>query len=140
METRTQLLRARTARYPRDRRSVGMARDLTRSTLTDWRITRRGDDIILCVSELATNAVLHGVPPGRCFDLGLALAADGVLEVEVRDSGGGAVRESEPGPDALGGRGLHLVRALADDWGVRVRDPGKVVWCAFRVVDGPVPA
>lgn len=31
------------------------------------------------------------------------------------------------------GRGLLLVAALADKWGVRERDPGKVVWCEFRV-------
>jgi anti-sigma regulatory factor (Ser/Thr protein kinase) len=33
----------------------------------EWGITDRHDDIRPCVSELATNAVLHGVPPGRQY-------------------------------------------------------------------------
>lgn len=50
------------------------------------------------------------------------------LTVEVYDSGGGepAIRE----PYGESGRGLLLVEALSDRWGVRDRDPGKVVRCA----------
>lgn len=87
MNAQAQLLRARTALYPRDRRSAGVARDLTRITLADWGLTERSDEVLLCVSELATNALLHGVPPKRCFRLCLTLTADGVLRVEVHDSG-----------------------------------------------------
>jgi hypothetical protein len=75
---------------------------------------------------------LHGVPPNRCFQLSLALTTDGVLRVEVHGSGPGEVRVPKPRPDAEEGRGLLLVAAVADDWGVRERDPGKVVWCEFR--------
>ncbi|MEU6348764.1 ATP-binding protein [Streptomyces sp. NPDC047072] len=121
----------RIALYPRDRRSVAVARDFTRVTLSDWKVTHRQDDVLLCVSELATNALLHGVPPNRCFRLSLTLAADGVLQVEVHDSGPGDVRTPTPGPDDERGRGLLLVAALADKWGVREREPGKVVWCEF---------
>lgn len=132
MNPQAQLLHARTALYPRDRRSVAVARDLTRVTLTDWGLTRRGDDVVLCVSELATNALLHGVPPNRCFRLCLTLTTDGVLRIEVHDSGPGEVRVPGPVRDAEGGRGLLLVSALADEWGVREREPGKIVWCEFR--------
>lgn len=140
MNAPTQLLRARIALYPRDRRSVGVARDLTRITLADWGLTERSDDVLLCVSELATNALLYGVPPNRCFRLGLTLTTDGVLRVEVHDSGPGEVRAPDAGPESEHGRGLLLVAALADKWGVGERDPGKVVWCEFRVagcLDGP---
>jgi anti-sigma regulatory factor (Ser/Thr protein kinase) len=132
MNASSQLLHARTALYPRDRRSVAVARDLTRLTLTDWKVPHRQDDVLLCVSELATNALLHGVPPARCFRLDLSLATDGVLRVEVHDSGPGEIHPAHPSPYAEHGRGLLLVEALADDWGVRERDPGKVVWCEFR--------
>ncbi|MEU6374653.1 ATP-binding protein [Streptomyces sp. NPDC046909] len=136
MNTEAPPLHARTALYPRDRRSVAVARDLTRITLTDWGLTERSDDVLLCVSELATNALLHGVPATRCFRLDLTLTADGVLLVEVADSGPGEIRipdpAPDPDPDSEGGRGLILVAALADNWGVRQRDPGKVVWCEFR--------
>jgi serine/threonine-protein kinase RsbW len=133
VNTQPQLLHARTALYPRDRRSVAVARDLTRITFADWGLTGRSDDVLLCVSELATNALLHGVPPGRCFQLGLTLATDGVLRVEMHDSGPGEIRLPDADPEAERGRGLLLVAALADDWGVRERDPGKVVWCEFRL-------
>ncbi|WP_329334344.1 ATP-binding protein [Streptomyces sp. NBC_00663] len=137
MNTSAERLRARIALYARDRRSIGVARDLTRVTLAEWGVTERSDDVLLCVSELATNALLYGVPPNRCFQLRLTLATDGVLRVEVHDSGPGEVRLPEPLLDAERGRGLRLVRALSDDWGVRERDPGKVVWCEFRGVELP---
>ncbi|RRR80882.1 ATP-binding protein [Streptomyces sp. RP5T] len=133
MNSPAQLLHSRTALYPRDRRSVAVARDLTRVTLTDWGVTERSDDVLLCVSELATNALLHGVPPHRCFRLDLALLVDGVLRVEVHDSGPGEIRTPAPAPESEHGRGLLLVAALADDWGMRERDPGKVVWCDFAI-------
>jgi anti-sigma regulatory factor (Ser/Thr protein kinase) len=85
--------------------------------------------VLLCVSELATNALLHGVPPGRHFLL--LLCYDGrVLRVEVHDSGPGTPRIADVA-EGEGGRGLLLVAALSDTWGVRERDPGKVVWCEF---------
>jgi serine/threonine-protein kinase RsbW len=131
----------RIALYPRDRRSIAVARDLTRITLAEWDVTHREDDILLCVSELTTNALLHGVPPNRCFRLSLALTPDGVFRVEVQDSGPGEVRVPDADPCSERGRGLLLVAALADKWGVRERDPGKSVWCEFGVaacLDGPL--
>lgn len=121
----------RIALYPRDRRSIATARDLTRVTLAEWGVTHREDDILLCVSELATNALLHGVPPTRCFRLALSLTPDGVFRVEVHDSGWGEVRRPDPAPESEHGRGLLLVDALADKWGVAERVPGKAVWCEF---------
>jgi two-component sensor histidine kinase len=116
---------------------VPAARAFTHRALTDWQVPGRTDDVLLCVSELTTNALLHGVPPGRGFLLRLLPYGDGGgLRIEVHDSGGGvpAVRE----PDE-GGRGLLLVAALADKWAVDERDPGKAVWCEF-LVQPPVPS
>lgn len=116
--------------YRRERRSVPAARAFARETLADWGVRGRADDVVLCVSELATNALLHGVPPGRGFLLRLWLLprGDGV-RVEVHDSGDGvpAVPLESGGSDE-GGRGLLLVSELADKWGVTEREPGKVVW------------
>ncbi|UIX30536.1 ATP-binding protein [Streptomyces sp. GQFP] len=78
--------------------------------------------------------LLHGVPPGRGFLLQLALATDGVLRVEVHDSGTGEIRMPDVGPEAEAGRGLLIVAGLADRWGVGERNPGKSVWCEFRVL------
>ncbi|MFK0295787.1 ATP-binding protein [Streptomyces sp. NPDC090442] len=130
-----QAVRVRTAFYRRERRSVALAREFARVALADWDRKRGADDVVLCVSELATNALLHGVPPGRGYRLWLALGTgDGVLRVEVHDSGDGEPRVSEGGgvADEECGRGLWLVSALADAWGVEERVPGKIVWCEWR--------
>ncbi|MDI3386169.1 ATP-binding protein [Streptomyces sp. B-S-A8] len=131
MNEKAQLPSVREAFYLRERRSVSRARELARRALKDWDLTRRADDVALCVSELATNALLHGVPPGRGYLLRIAARADGAVRVEVHDSGGGEVRSPGAEPEDEGGRGLHLVGALADRWGVGQRVPGKVVWCEF---------
>lgn len=108
------------------------ARRFARDALAEWEVGPRADDVLVCVSELATNALVHGVPPGRGFLLRL-LPYDGGVRVEVHDSGGGvpAVPQAEGGEPAEGGRGLLLVAALADKWGVGSRAPGKIVWCEF---------
>ncbi|MFI6208499.1 ATP-binding protein [Streptomyces sp. NPDC051041] len=119
--------------YPRERRSVPAARAFAREALADWGVCGRADDVLLCVSELATNALVHGVPPGRGFLLRLLPGGDGGVRIEVHDSGDGVPAPprtdgQEPGE---GGRGLLLVSELADKWGVGERDPGKIVWCEF---------
>ncbi|MFF3834973.1 ATP-binding protein [Streptomyces sp. NPDC002458] len=130
MNESTQLPSFREAFYRRERRSVPLVRQFVREALLDWACEADLDDVLLCVSELATNALLHGVPPGRGFRVQLTCGS--VLRIEVHDSGGGQVGEpADPGPLAEGGRGLALVGALADAWGVGERDPGKIVWCEF---------
>ncbi|MGA4839022.1 ATP-binding protein [Streptomyces sp. G45] len=115
--------------YRREQQAIPAARAFTRASLAAWEISDRVDDITLCVSELATNALVHGVPPGRGFRLRLFRDGGGV-RVEVHDSGDGWPRLTEGGADESG-RGLLLVAALADKWGVAERSPGKVVWAEF---------
>ncbi|MEV6686600.1 ATP-binding protein [Streptomyces sp. NPDC051130] len=75
------------------------------------------------VAELAVNAVTHGRVAGRGFRLEL-LARPGLLRIEVADTRGDRLPALCPP-----GRGLVLVDALADRWGVREGPaPGKVVW------------
>src|SRR3954470_12105314 len=69
----------------------------------------------LIVTELVTNAVVHG--PGGPVELALESGGDGVRG-QVADAGGG-IAAVEPGREAdEGGRGLDLVRKLADGFGV----------------------
>ena len=68
----------------------------------------------LVASELIANAVLHGVGPITVS----VDARDGAVTLEVGDRGRGARLDGRPvmpGPDAPGGRGLPIVRALASD-------------------------
>ncbi|MFE9852765.1 ATP-binding protein [Streptomyces sp. NPDC005576] len=123
----------------RRRSSVAAVREFVRRAAEEWGLGERVDDVVLCASELATNAVLHGVPAGRGYLVRVerAEAAAG-LRIEVHDSGDGRddVRVSGAGPVGSeasdeSGRGLIIVNACADRWGVAVRQPGKIVWCEF---------
>ncbi|MFC9296500.1 ATP-binding protein [Streptomyces sp. NPDC057011] len=131
VEIQPALLRERF--YPRSRQTVRSAREFADMTLHAWGVTCRRDDMLLCVSELATNALRHGVPPGRGYLLRM-LRFEDLVRVEVHDSGGGRPRIEGRGPGCEGGRGLLLVAAVADRWGVGARVPGKVVWCEFGLV------
>ncbi|WP_189946257.1 ATP-binding protein [Streptomyces roseolus] len=121
------------------RSGARLARLLTLTELHFWGvppdITQRAEQI---VAELAANAVLHGGLRGRDFRLGLALdATAGVLRVEVTDARGDRLPTVAPTgeADGGGGRGLRLVAALADCWGVVPYPPGgKTVWAVL----GPV--
>ncbi|KUL32088.1 ATP-binding protein [Streptomyces regalis] len=123
---------SRQRRFPRARSSVGAARAFALQTLMEWGCTDRHDDVRLCVSELATNALLHGVPPGREFCL-TVITEGSLVRVEVRDSGGGRPEAAQKRADDCGGWGLRLVTALADDFGVTAHSPGKTVWSEFKI-------
>lgn len=86
----------------------------------------RGEDFVLVVSELISNAIVHGRPP-RAYDVSLDA---GDLLVTVDDtSADGPRRPSAPAPgDAEGGRGIVLVQALARLWGWLPAVGGKRVW------------
>ncbi|WP_344603053.1 ATP-binding protein [Streptomyces glaucus] len=118
-----------TVRLSATRRGARLARLLTERQLDDW-----GDPFgsaAQVVAELASNAVLHGRVPGRDFRLGLELRPDGTLRIEVTDARGDRMPRV-PGPaapDAESGRGLLLVAAYADRWGVDAAAAGcKTVW------------
>jgi anti-sigma regulatory factor (Ser/Thr protein kinase) len=114
-----------TARFPAQRASVSSARQFVTDTLVDAGVTSVLDDARLLISELATNAVVHAATD---FSVSVHILA-GRLYVEVRDGDPTdlAVERESPEP-ALSGQGLKIVRRLADSWGSRVEDHGKVVW------------
>jgi len=83
----------------------------------------------LLVSELVTNCVLHAHSI-----ITLAVDCDDShIAVAVSDDGDGLPRMRDDVADTdTGGRGLHLVAALAGEWGIQPgADGGKVVW--FRL-------
>jgi hypothetical protein len=85
-----------------------------------------------CRNWLA-NAVLHGLVPGRDFELRLVVLA-GTLRVEASDARGELGPELRPfHPGAESGFGLHLVGALATSWGVKDRAVGKTVWAELAM-------
>jgi len=85
------------------------------------------DGALLCVSELATNAVLHSRSgrPGGCFTVRAARRA-GSVRVEVTDEGGPWGRERDG--DGQSGRGLLIVGELASRWGREDGAGRRTVW------------
>ncbi|WP_406450955.1 ATP-binding protein [Streptomyces sp. NBC_00876] len=116
---------------PRRRTSVGASRDFVTGVLIEWELHTLVEDIKVCVSELATNALLHGAPPGHEFCVGLHRGEE-LVRLEVRDSGPGRPAVQYPDDDAGSGRGLHLVSELADDFVVDDHVVGKTVWLVLR--------
>ncbi|MGW4200652.1 ATP-binding protein [Streptomyces sp. NPDC004726] len=127
-------------------RGARLARRLVSHRLNDWGhpYTAPANEMLtLIAAELTANAVCHGHVPGRDFLLQLTLA-EGTFRIEVTD----ARTEKQPPPTAPApdstsesGRGLLLVAALADDWGVTPRPaaPGKTVWAELRLPAGGHP-
>ncbi|MFE5005487.1 ATP-binding protein [Streptomyces sp. NPDC056696] len=117
------------------RRGARLARLLSTEELHNWQVspgvTERAEQI---VAELAANAALHGRLQGRDFRLALTLdPAAGLLRIAVTDARGDQLpcpsTDFETPPDAESGRGLLLVTALADRWGVDLTHPPvKTVW------------
>ena len=129
MDTRDlhELTPAAARRFPATPSSVGEARRFLLGTLRDPGADD-ADALALMLSELATNAVQHAATE---FEVSVHVAPDcGRVRVEVSDSAPGYPTPQDPVPDAPDGRGLHIVRALADAWGIEMRRdrPGKTVW------------
>ncbi|MER6606859.1 ATP-binding protein [Streptomyces sp. NPDC000927] len=128
------------------RRGARLARLLATTQLDEWGVTSRVEAAAQIVAELAANAMAHGRVHGRDFRLGLALYGGGaVLRVEVSDARGECL-PPEPGhtlvPDAdrESGRGLLIVEALADRWGVSPGPlPCKTVWAELDLDLAPAP-
>ncbi|HLL32358.1 MAG TPA: SpoIIE family protein phosphatase [Streptomyces sp.] len=106
--------------------AVRHARRFTHRTLRAWGVTRYTDTVLLVVSELVTNALVHTDGPVR-LDLTLVGSR---LRVAVADSSPRTpVRPTSIGWEATGGRGLLLVEAMSAAWGTVPVSGGKQVWC-----------
>ncbi|MGW1275800.1 ATP-binding protein [Streptomyces tsukubensis] len=122
---------------------VGEARHRMREQLRMSKVPESVvDDAMLILSELLSNACRHGRPLGHADrgdgSIRAAWRVDraGRLTVEVTD-GGGPTRPvpSTPSVTARGGRGLQIITALAQEWGVRDHPAGEVtVWAL--IADG----
>jgi len=89
------------------------------------------DTVELLVSEIATNALVHGAGDVRVR----VLVLPDRVRVEVDDDSPVAPVPRSAGPTAEGGRGLALVSALSAQWGVLSRPGSKTVW--FEVQGPP---
>jgi anti-sigma regulatory factor (Ser/Thr protein kinase) len=108
-------------------------RRIVRALLQAWALPGLVDAAELVVTELLSNVYRH-VPDRRCVAV-LARAEDGDgVWLAVRDCAAGSLpRVRYAAPTDESGRGLALIEAVADKWGVEP-DPGggKTVWCELR--------
>ncbi|MEI7030569.1 ATP-binding protein [Streptomyces pratensis] len=116
-----------------DPAEVGRARRWARSRLAGSGI---GEDeplaetLILLISELVTNAVVHtGCPAVLRMLFGAAGGVTGTVRVEVADASDRPPLQRHADGDETNGRGLELVDGLADRWGWQPEGVGKQIWC-----------
>jgi GAF domain-containing protein len=110
--------------------AVPRARAFTRTTLTAWAAGELRDDVVLVVSELVTNGLLHAGLP-----ITLRLTGDaGLVRIEVCDPSTVAPVRPLASTEAMTGRGIALVDAVSRRWGVDRLPDGKRVWCEVAAV------
>ncbi|MEW1888544.1 ATP-binding protein [Streptomyces sp. NPDC085659] len=116
------------------RRGARLARLLTTAHLSDWGLPTEAAAHI--VAELAANAATHGRVQGRDFRLSLTVSPEQRLRIELTDTRSDQLPVPDhPGPYAESGRGLLIVAALADRWGVEEGPvPRKTVWAELDLV------
>ncbi|WP_405613263.1 ATP-binding protein [Streptomyces sp. NBC_01511] len=121
-------------RWSRHPRCVGLARWELRRALAGWGLAPLEESAVLVLSELLTNAGRHAcVSPGREIETWYLRMSD-TLRIEVHDASPDWPEVREPDPESPDGRGLALVAALADSWGVKHRNgPGKSVWAELSL-------
>ncbi|MFJ9798277.1 ATP-binding protein [Streptomyces sp. NPDC101145] len=124
-----------------DPAEVGRARRWARSRLACPGIAvdeSLADTLVLLISELVTNAVVHtGCPAVLSLLFGPGGAGAGIVRVEVADRSDCPPQQRRADGADTHGRGLELVDGLADRWGWQPEGRGKRIWCE---VDRAAPA
>ncbi|MEU0027431.1 ATP-binding protein [Streptomyces sp. NPDC006335] len=111
---------------------VGVLRRIAAARIRHHGLGALTDEVMLLVSELVTNAVLHS----GTRTIGLEMAVkDGFLNIAVIDGMPGVATLREADEDAESGRGLALVQRVAKErggaWGTR--DGGATTWCRLAL-------
>lgn len=115
----------RTGNDDTDLQRPRQGRRIATATLGLWKLRHLVDDTALLVTELLTNAYMHG--SGEAVRLRLVLT-ERYIRVEVCTESSGVPRVQSASTLEEHGRGLFLVKATADAWGIT--DAG--VWCIVR--------
>lgn len=112
---------------PPDSASIAGARRFTESFLRGHGLDRLTDAMVLLVSEVVTNAIIHG---GSGAELCLMLTGTSI-RAEVRDGSRALPAVKQYSDNATTGRGMLIVESLASSWGTESDPKGKVVWFAL---------
>jgi hypothetical protein len=116
----------------------GTARTFVDQTMREWGLWRLTDAAAQVVSEFVTNAVVHAP---AMLDLTLS-RVDERVRVALREHEVSALRaDAGDLPEyPLSGRGVQLVRAFVNGWGViPAQDGGQTVWAVLDATGAPAP-
>jgi anti-sigma regulatory factor (Ser/Thr protein kinase) len=115
--------------FERDDREIARARDSVARTLRSWGADIEVPVLQLLVSELITNALVHGAGQIEMVLLGDSRR----VRLEVADGGGATTTPHlVDRQDVAGGWGLQMVDQLSDSWGVEHDDESTRVWTEVR--------
>lgn len=124
--------------FTADPEEVAALRHLMSLHLKLWGLREVVDEAQLCVSELVSNVITH-VGPGTPATLAVSMSGTH-LRIEVHDPDTRALPTLQiADADAECGRGMALVDAVADRWGVQLHDGRKVTWCELDTGAMPRP-
>lgn len=123
-------MRARRRVFPGRHEQVAHARRFVARALAGCPVT---DDAILCISELATNALLHTASGSKGEFEVIVQLGESWIRVAVRDLGSSTTPAARI-LDATSedGRGLGLVALIAYRWGQWGNEDGRTVWFELR--------
>lgn len=114
---------------PPERQSVAIGRHWVVRIAAAAGVTGMANQVVeLLTSELLSNAVLHGAG-GRPVHVWFWAGEDEVVRVSVSDSVPARPIVLHPDVVAPSGRGMAIVEAMSNRWGVdALADGGKTVW------------
>ncbi|MFE9558456.1 ATP-binding protein [Streptomyces sp. NPDC006692] len=118
-----------------DRKWPARLRHQSRGLLTHWGLDRLVDIVDTPLTEMVTNALVHGGGGDIGFRM---IRTDRGVRVEVADSSPASASALRASPDEEHGRGLLMVQAFSDSWGTRARGGGvgKWMWAYFATAAG----
>ena len=115
---------------PEDAARVGVVRRITAARLRYCGLGPMMDDVMVIVSELVTNAIMHSGTSEISLTVTLG---EGFLRIKVCDGMEGCAQPKQANDTDESGRGLALVEGLVEanggTWGVS--DDGTFVWCCL---------
>ncbi|MFE5537130.1 ATP-binding protein [Streptomyces sp. NPDC056492] len=124
--TRAEATFVRTGQRDQDARRPGQARRITRACLRLWGASDLTESACATLSEIVTNAFVHG--QGETVTVRLTLTNVRLL-IEVSGGGPWAPKRHSREPLEESGRGLWIVDSISDCWGI---SEGGLVWCVIR--------
>ncbi|MEU5547437.1 ATP-binding protein [Streptomyces sioyaensis] len=117
---------------PHEGRWVGYLRRISAAKLRHWGLPCLADDAKIAISELVTNALVHGTGDQVTFRF---LLVGDVLAIEVNDGSAQQARIGKADELDENGRGMFIVSALSTLCGVS--PDGTKTWCCFKIPTPP---